>query len=323
MPGAGRRCLRSSLHLQRRLWSPIPVALVAAGIFLSSCGDDDPARPPREPGVVNVSTAEELADALNEAVAGDTIEIDPGFSNPQFPMPSGFTFEADQSPIVLRSSPRALFRPEIVFPHTADGLTFRGHQGSRILNLSLRGGRSTIVLENAAVNIDSLVITDPALDGVEASGGASTGRVRGCLIEFIPTGMGGRGGRFGVSTTAGTRLTIENNTIVEAGDCGLYVGANDVIRRNNIVRAHNFGMFFDGASTAPEVTCNNAFASTNANYQTTNNIGVPGDANYSLNPLFCPNGYRLQEFSPLAPARAGICVLIGAFGVEPDCLTEE
>lgn len=308
-PGAGR-------------FVSVPFASLAALfgaaslLFLAACGDDDP--PGRtEPEVIYVTSAEELAAALESPVAGDTIQIDGGFSNPEFEMDRGFVLDGDSSPIHIRSNPRASFRPTIVFPANVDGLRFNGHDGSTVKFLEFRGGRNTVVLDNSNVRLDSLIITDPDQDGVEAFGAGTTGRVHGCLIEFVPAGQGGHGGRFGVSTTSGTRLTIEQNTIVEAGDCGLYIGSNDVIRANNIVRAHNFGIFFDGNADTPVVTCNNAFMSVNANYQPA--TAADPETNFQVDPRFCAGSYRLQDISPLAPINSGGCGLIGSQPVEDGC----
>lgn len=287
---------------------------------LAGCsGDDNPPGPhPRAPHRATVQTAAEFASALEEAVAGDTIEIEGGFSSAEFMMDRGFRLEAGTSPLLFQASPRSILRPEIVFPAGSDGLTFAGHAGTRLINLALRGGRSTIVIENSRVALDTLTITDPARDGIEVTGSGSTGRIRGCLIEFVPVSQGGAGGRFGVSTVNGARPTIENNTIVEAGDCGLYVGGNSIVRANNIYRAHNFGAYFDEGSVSPTVGCNNAWLSTNGNYVSARGLDLSG--NKERDPFFCPDSWHPQDFSPLAPLNSGGCGLIGAFMPEQNCV---
>lgn len=289
-----------------------------ASLLWGCSGDDTPPGPPgREPHQVTVQTAAEFAAALDEAVAGDSIEIEGGFSGDQFVMDRGFRLEAGTSPLLIRASSRSILRPEIVFPAGSDGLTFAGHRGTRLVNLSLRGGRSAIVLDNSSVSLDTLTLNDPARDGVEVTGSASTGRIRGCLIEFVPVAEGGSGGRFGVSTVNGARPTIENNTIVEAGDCGLYVGGNSVVRANNIYRAHNFGAYFDEASLSPTISCNNAWLSINGNYVSARGLDFSG--NQERDPVFCPDSWHPQDFSPLAPANSGGCGLIGALMPEENC----
>jgi hypothetical protein len=233
-------------------------------------------------------------------------------------MTRGYEFNAETSPFLFRSAPRTTIRPEIVFPSTVNGLTFHDHDGTRLTRLSLRGGLTTIVLDDARVLIDTLEIRDPARDGVEAMGSGSSGRVRGCLIQFM-TAQGSPPGRFGVFTGGGSRLTIDKNTIADAGDCGMHIGSNDTVRNNNVVRATLHGLYFDGAATSPDVACNNAFQN-GTPYGTANEIGVPGDDNYAVNPRFCMDSFRLSVNSPLTAANAGACGLIGAFEVEEGCV---
>jgi len=310
MPGAG---------LFFRLSPLLALAALLTLLGAPGCSDDDVTPPAEFPSLRVVRTAAELDTALRTITSGDTIEIDGGFSGSQFMMTRGYVLEADVSPILIRSTPRSTSRTEIVFPANVNGLTFREHDGTRLTRLSFRGAQSTIVLDNARVLIDTLEIRNPARDGVEALGEGCSGRVRGCLIEFRPVASGGMGGRFGVSTGDRTRMTIDKNTIIEAGDCGLYVGSNDTIANNNIYRAHNFGIYFDEASTTPMVFCNNAFQSTNANYRAENEIGVPGENNFAIDPRFCPGSYRLRSTSELTAANSGGCGLIGALDVEEGC----
>jgi hypothetical protein len=68
------------------------------------------------------------------------------------------------------------------------------------------------------------------------------------------------------------------------------------------------------------VFCNNAFLCGTANYRTVNDIGVPGENNFAVNPRFCPGSYRLQESSSLTAANSGGCGLIGALEVEDGCV---
>jgi hypothetical protein len=317
MPGAG---LFFSLRNSDRLAALAAIVFLLGPAFLAGCGDDDDDPPAERKSLHVVTTAAELDTALRNVAAGDTIEIDGGFSEPRFEMTRGYTFDADSSPFLLRAAPRTTIRPEIVFPADQDGLTFRDHDGTRLTRLSLRGGRTTIVLDDARVLIDTLEIRDPARDGVEAMGAGSTGRVRGCLIQCIPTAQGGQRGRFGIFTGGGSQLTIDKNTIADAGDCGMHIGSNDTVRNNNVVRSTLHGLYFDGSATAPDVSCNNSFQSGQANYGTVNDIGVPGDDNYAVNPRFCQGSFRLSVNSPLTAANAGACGLIGAFEVEEGCV---
>ena len=300
MPGAGRIFFRSLAA---------SVTLAAAILLAAGCGDDDVDPPTDDDPLKVVRTAAELDTAFRTVSSGDTIEIDGGFSGGQFVMTQGYVFEAESSPFFVRSTSRSI-RPEIVFPSTADGLTFVGHEGTRLTRLSIRGGRTSIVLRDARVLLDTLEIRAPARDGVEAMGVHSSGRIRGSLIE-LP-------GRFGVFTGDSAPFTVDKNTIADAGDCGMHIGSNCTVRNNLVVGAGLHGLYFDDLATSPTVICNDAFQN-GTNYGTASDIGVPGDNNYAVDPRFCPSSYRLRSNSPLTAANAGSCGLIGAFDVEEGC----
>jgi hypothetical protein len=323
MPGAGRTFFgRSRSRALAALLAPAAAVVVG----LAACGDDDDNGPDPDDGprLRVVRTAAELDTAFRTVGPGDTIEIDGGFSSSQFVMTRGYEFEADVSPLLVRAAPRATIRPEIVFPANVNGLTFHGHDGTRLAKLSLRGGLTTIVLDDARVLVDTVEIRDPAQDGVEAMGSGSAGRVRGCFIQHVPVAQGGHRGRFGIFTGNNSRMTLDKNTIVNAGDCGMHIGSNDTIRNNNIFGARLHGLYFDALSTSPDVSCNNCFQSGTANYGTVNDIGVPGDDNFALNPRFCPGSFRLSVNSPLTDANAcPTCCLIGALDVEEGCTAAE
>ncbi|HEX7879775.1 MAG TPA: hypothetical protein VF720_10215, partial [Candidatus Eisenbacteria bacterium] len=172
MPGAGRFFLNP---LPDRLAALSAVLLLAVVLPVIGCGDDDDDDPdPVEKTIHVVHTAAELDTALMNVTAGDTIEIDGGFSGTQFLMTKGYDFTSETSPFLLRSAPRTTIRPEIVFPANVNGFTFHDHDGTRLTRLSLRGGLTTIVLDDARVLIDTLEIRDPARDGVESMGSGST-----------------------------------------------------------------------------------------------------------------------------------------------------
>jgi hypothetical protein len=289
-----RKRLRSvSFFLAPALW---------LGLLAAACSDDDPIDPVETAGIIIVNTPAELDDALLNSIAGDTIEIRGEFSSTTYSMARGYVIPASRSPLRIVGSDRTTFRPEVVFPDNVDGLTFEGHSGSEIEGLDFRGGNNAIVLNNSNLMISGVTIRDCDEDGVMASGSGSNGLVETSLFE--------RPGRFGVSTYAGAELVIDNNTIIEAGDCGLFLESNAVVTNNNIVRASVYGIICSGGST-PTFNCNNAHDSGSINY----NCGdlVNTENNYQLDPEFCEGGYFLKAQSPLTPANSGGCGLIGAF----------
>lgn len=273
------------------------------GLLAAACSDDDPVDPVDTAGVIIVNTPAELDDALLNSIAGDTIEVRGEFSSTTFTMTRGYVIPAGRSPLRIVGSDRSTFRPELVFPGNVDGLTFEGHSGSEIEDISFRGGRNVIVLTDSNVRISGVTIVDCGQDGVAAGGSSSNGLIELSLFE--------NPGRFGVSTSPGATVTIENNTIINAGDCGFYIGSNAIVNNNNIVDAQNFGIFCDDNATAPEFHCNNAFQSANGNYVCGTHVDT--ENNYQLDPEFCAGGYFLKAQSPLAPANSGGCGLIGAF----------
>jgi hypothetical protein len=264
---------------------------------------------PRDPGVIVVTSVAELSQALATSVPGDTIEIRAEFTSPLYNLTAGFTLTSGQSPITILGTPRQGFftRPEFVVPPGVDAFTFMGHSGSSIHDLDFSGGQDAVRLIDSDVAVVGLNIRNCSRDGVSASGVHSTGRVESCQFESP--------GRFGVSTYAGSTPTLRRNTVIQAGDCGFYVGSNAKLFSNNIYRAVNLGVFCDGNATAPEISCNNAFECANGNYRCDVIPDLQALNNVELDPRFCPGLYTLSEQSPLKDA--GPCGQIGARSVEP------
>lgn len=295
------------------------LAVALLGVLgLVACGDDDGPgpSPPRGPGLVQVQTAADLDEAFHDAVAGDTIQILSGFAGTTFNMTHGLELTAEQSPILVYGDSRPAFRPRLVFPDTVDAVTIAGHMttGARTTTLrylDVQGGRNGLVLDNATVNVSRCSFTMTLLDGIEASGALSTGKVELCFFEL--------NNRFGISTGSSAALTIERNTVARSGDCGLYIDSNAIVRANNVVQAFQYGIILQSHSTGATLTCNNAFDSTIGPNYVSNSITIDTTKNVEFNPQFCGAGlYTIRSGSPLAALNSPAgCGTIGAF--EPEC----
>ena len=284
------------------------VCLIAVSGLLAGCGDDDIVDPPGGPRVILVTTVAELDQALTTSSAGDTIEIRSEFTSTPYNLTKTYTIPANRSPLTIVGVSRSVFRPEIVFPANVQGLVFVGHDGSSVASVDIRGAQDAIFLDNSRVTIKDVHVRVNTRDGVSATGSGATGSVvDSCLFESS--------GRFGVHMTGGAVIDVTSNTIVDAGDCGLYVGSNSTIRKNNIVAAAVWGIFCDGNATAPILDCNNVFGSgSNVDY---NCPSVPDvlTNNFRLDPEFCDGAYTISEVSPLVAAADSACGPIGKFWV--------
>jgi len=105
--------------------------------------------------------------------------------------------------------------------------------------------------------------------------------------------------------------TVTGNTVV---DCITGISVLNGSASHNIAYQNETGIVCDGASS---ITCNDAFESAVANYDTSLCAGQTA-SNFALDPLFCApasGDYTLASESPCAPAQSGGCGLIGALPV--------
>ena len=294
--------------IEKSSHSLILLCLVAVSGLLAGCGDDDIGPPDGGPRVILVTTVAELDQALTTSSAGDTIEIRSEFTSTPYNLTKTYTIPANRSPLTIIGVSRSVFRPEIVFPTNVQGLVFVGHDGSSVSSIDIRGAQDAIVLDNSRVTIKDVHVRVNTRDGVSALGAGAAGSVvDSCLFESS--------GRFGVHMTGGAVIDVTSNTIVDAGDCGLYVGSNSTIRNNNIVAASVWGIFCDGNATAPIFDCNNVWDSGSGTDYNCSSVPDVLTNNFSLDPEFCVGAYTISEVSPLVAAADSACGSIGKFWV--------
>lgn len=302
---------------RRRIEFLVILAGTAASLtLLAGCGDEEVAPDPRRASLVQVQTATDLEEAVRTAVAGDTIQILSGFAGTTFSLQRGLRLSAEQSPILLVGDSRPTVRPRLVFPDSVDGLTIVGHgtvNGRRttLRYIDIQGGRNGLVLNNARADVNRCTFKGSLLDGIAARGAQSNGRVDLCLLD--------QNNRFGISTGEGAALTIERNTVARSGDCGLYIDSDAIVRANNVVMAHQFGIILRSHSAGATLTCNNSFGSEIGPNYVSDVIAVDPVKNIELDPRFCgPGLYSVRQASPLAWRNSPSgCGAIGAF--DPEC----
>jgi hypothetical protein len=119
---------------------------------------------------------------------------------------------------------------------------------------------------------------------------------------------------FSIETAQGAATTATSNTIVHAGDCGIYLGGGSSVVSNCIIwQSAAYAIACQGGSLAEASGCNDLFGSGAAEY-----LGcTPPETDISLDPLFCdaPSGeYTLRVDSPCSPVNSVPgCGLVGAF----------
>lgn len=285
--------------------------LLAAALAAGGCGGDDP-KPvtPRDPRLVMVITTDELLQALADAVPGDTIEVRAEFSTAKFELPGGITFGPATSPIHLIGVARAAYRPEIVFADTtAAGFTFAGHDGSSVVDLDFRGGLDAIRISGSDMTLSGLNIREVRRDGISVDGAGSSGTIVGCFIE-APR-------RHGILAAEGS-VSVERNTIVDAGDTGIRLFGQASATANNVYRAR-LGGIYAGSAGVGTISCNDAFATAPGPDYASDPAGLISEVtNFALDPEFCAGAWTIAATSPLAPLNSGGCGLIGAFPVTCD-----
>jgi hypothetical protein len=289
--------------LRRLLRAAAPAAL-AGLLALAGCGDD--ATGPRT--IAFPGDYPTLQEAVDAARPGDTVQIAAGTHA------IGTTLVVSGSDVKLAGAP-------------ASGL----HDGgpAAVLEFTLADAATdpnvhTILVEGTGVTIENLEIRGLFRYGVTFA--QSGGALRGCWIEdalrfsvYCPNALSDptiegnlliRPDYFGVACYDGAVPLVERNTIVEAGDCGIFSSASSPDCRRNIVwGAANLGIACF-QSPLPVLSCNDVFGSRNGNWAGC----AQGATDISEDPLFCGDGsYRLRPESPCAPS--GSCGGIGALGV--------
>jgi len=285
-------------------WWLLGAALVLA--LSAGCSDDTTAPPGRAPHSVSIPVDMSLEEAVADAVPGDTLVFVLGVLVTE--------------PVVIASEKTPLY---LVSSKGGGGVSAAGSgallhfvapkNGTRITELAFGGGDPAILVDGGA----GLLVEGCNFAGgtvqVQATGGGLTVAVDGCFLE--------NAGAFSIQTLAGARTNATSNTIVHAGDCGIYIGGGPALVQNCIVwNSANYAIACQGGSLADGSGCNDTFASGTDEYL---NCTPNPETDVSLDPLFCdaPNGdYSLRAESPCAPGNSVPgCGLIGAFLATTNC----
>jgi len=247
-----------------------------------------------------------LEDAVADAIPGDTLIFVSGVT-----VTEPVVIEGAKTPLLLMSSKGG---------GGVSGTTGKGllefhspRAGTRISELSFSAGYPSVLARGGG----SLVVEGCTFSGgdvhVLADGSGTNVTVDGCFLQNAIS--------FSIEVLAGARVTATSNTIVHAGDCGIYLGGGSAVVQNCIVwNSANYAIACQGGSLDSSSGCNDTFASGTDEFL---NCMPNPDTDVNLDPLFCdaPNGdYSLRAESPCAPGNSVPgCGLVGAFLATINC----
>jgi predicted outer membrane repeat protein len=146
----------------------------------------------------------------------------------------------------------------------------------------------------------------------------------GCTLarNAAPSG----GGLYIVAEAEVDHCTLADNSASVAGG-GIYCGAYELSIENRIIA---FGS--DGASVycvegvAPVLTCCDIYDNEGGDWEAPCiEDQLDSDGNISADPLFCyeaGGNFHIDDSSPCAPSYNPSCGLVGAWSVDPDCMSD-
>ena len=280
------------------------LVLAALPLVLSTCSEEGSTGP--NDTIRFPEDASSLQDAIDQAQPGQTILVGPG----TYSVNATLAFVESKSNVTLRGDTAGARLGGTVRPR---------------LDFSLNSEeQDAIVVDGQDIHIEGLEFGGSYRIGIvfrELGGSAIDCKIVGAAAYSIscPDVFGDAlisrnllidAGVFGVFNVNGAHPTIESNTIVNAGDCGIYSSnATPVCARNIVVRSHNYGIACFGEAV-PLLSCNDVWASANEDYSPE---CIPGKDDVSEDPLFCEEVYyKLRADSPCTPKNAGTCEGIGA-----------
>jgi hypothetical protein len=302
-----------SLHPRRPCAAAHLVCSAALALILGSagCGGDDIVDPnDREGRTVHIPLdVGSLGEAIDTAVPGDTLVL------------GGLHFEVLTSSLVIPSSVTPLVirgdksLASVAAPsNQAPALIFQDPKaGTRVDRVGFAGGNPAVqVTGSGALVVERCAFTSGVIGVLGAGSSNLTVTVRDNLVRDPLV--------FGFEARSSTRLIAEQNTIVNAGDCGILVGGSSMVTAigNIITGSVNFGVACQGGSLTAESGCNDIYDSGTAHYSGC----TEAETSFSLDPEFCDanNGdFTLHFSSPCAELNSGEeCGRLGAFEVGCD-----
>jgi len=278
------------------------VALCAGLCLVSSCGDDDPAKP-EDDGILEVpgefATLEAaLAIAPNEStirVGADSVDVD-----------SVIVFAEGRDSITIQGRVgQSGTRPVLNFD-VAGFAAIEVEPGATriaIVGLTLQGTFNVgVILNGDGGRVEDCRIEDARVDGISTAAMADGVEIRENILA--------RAARFAIHCVHGSSPLVVANTIVDTGDCGIYTASASAptCERNLIARSANYGIAC--FSTGHVLDCNNITDSVTSDYSP---ICNPGANDFYEDPLFCKGTeFSLQSDSPCLGVMG--CELVGAVG---------
>ena len=142
---------------------------------------------------INVATSAQLQNALNTAIAGQTILLAPGnyIQSGGFSVPLGIN-GTDTNPIILQGNPNATISSNNL--NTGYGLHLQGNQYWKIQGLNVNNSKKGIVLDNSNYNsIDNAKVTNIGDEAIHLRTYSSYNTIQNCFIDatgLVATGYG-------------------------------------------------------------------------------------------------------------------------------------
>jgi hypothetical protein len=279
----------------------LPLLALGSAAFLTGCGDDSSSpQQPEDDGIVDFpADAATLQEAIDLVEPGGTIVVADG----TYTVDEELVFVSGLDDVTLKGADGS--RPRLVFTVAAgsdDAITISA-RGVSVENLEIDGTfRVGVLIFSSGCAVRNCVIRNAAWYSVSCSVATADAAVVGNVM--VDSGI------FGVHCTGGADPLVERNTIVGAGDCGIYSFNSMPDCHNNIVvGADNYGIACFGPQLAL-LDCNVLFDNFTSDYSID---CVPGASDQHADPLFCETtDYTLMAGSPCAEANAGACGGIGA-----------
>ncbi|MFJ8676660.1 right-handed parallel beta-helix repeat-containing protein [Streptomyces sp. NPDC093589] len=253
-------------------------ALLAAGTLLTVStttvgipADAAPALSRSPAGVIEVSTAAQLKEALAAAGPGDTIQLADGTYSGNFTTSAA---GSSSSRITLTGSSKAVLTAGGGYGLHLDGASYWTVQG-----ISVTGGQKGIVMDAAAgVVIDSVSVHDLDMEGVHFRTSSKGGVIKNSTIR--DTGKDGRGMGEGVYVgSAGGTDDKSDHVQILGNTIGPGVGGENIDIKEGTTGARISGNTFDGSGLTgahfddswADIKGNDTVVENNIGHHTTNN----------------------------------------------------